>query len=1220
LRGTTDEELNEIREGLTASIEGLATALLGQPTSKVGGTWRYGRKGALAVETRGPNKGQWYDHEAGEGGDPLALIRREQGGDFASTLQWARNFLGVGDAGSWTPQKRKPRPEAIEAEARREAEGAAERARRLDYARKMLRDTQPVAETVGAIYLQATRGILCPGAGFPAEVVRFHAGRCALILAATDAAGDLRGVQLVYLTQDGQKIGQEEAERRKLPGAKQSFGPQEGAAVRLPAFASDGIAPDALQIAEGPETGLSVWASTGRETWIALGGVGKLDLPADRLVIVCADDDPKEAPASRALRKAYKQWKAAGLKLVAAFPWTPRRFDKSDFNDLLREAGPEAVRVQIDAPLAPPPEPHYPAPKQDRDRALLNLRREGERFFADASRTVAVRHEWEAIKAQVEEVHEVGTPERRRALHLARKAMAARHGKGWQAPGRRLLMPAAAGGGKTRLAANMIAAAGDALGQVFFATDKLQNAEAVASAIPGAMVARGRGQIDPDDPEGHRMCWRPDAADAVARAGLPVGTTLCDDGKGKVCPFKSQCGWQREAAKMRDGTLRTIAGSHEYLAVRGAAPTPDVVVVDEAPIKALTGHASFGLDRVLPDAMPGWQAAGIEAVQRHREIMAKVSAAIPDPAGILAGLRSRGITSADDLQPALTFLRAVEEQDFTTGITPDMDDGAVVDQLRQHQRSEIGLVIKMLAALAAEVGLSRDHAHGVSYDPDRPVKVDGKTERQARVFIHYRKPLSFPSDRPVLLLDASADPAIYRSLFGERLEVADAVRCERNVEVVQVRDYTMVRGTLLGTDGRGKALSDGSMAKAAQLRAQVVDVVNALAAKHGGEFLVAANMPVEGLLAPLLEETVLTGHYGALRGRNDYEECPAGLILGREEPPASAMEDVARAIFAADPEPLNLTGAYIKAKRGIRRRDGAAEVVDVTVHPDNRVQSILELNRERESEQAADRLRLIHNPKRKTLYVACNVPLDLTVDRTVTWRELVHEVTGQIDNQKEGKGRRINGNRLTIAWERSGGVLPLSRGELVRIFKDLWGSERSTREDLERWRSWRREYSIAETATFHPVLARYRLKGQRCPTPVLVAVGGDEGRRLVEALVGPLAAFEVVEPPEPEPPPAGDPKRLIPISAAEQSAPEPVAASAASGEFRDKYAQARAREGLAPGPDSPVSIWFEPPGAGATFSDHYARARDAIQPIAERLRYAITSEQGFSRGKKEMPS
>jgi hypothetical protein len=167
----------------------------------------------------------------------------------------------------------------------------------------------------------------------------------------------------------------------------------------------------------------------------------------------------------------------------------------------------------------------------------------------------------------------------------------------------------------------------------------------------------------------------------------------------------------------------------------------------------------------------------------------------------------------------------------------------------------------------------------------------------------------------------------------------------------------------------------------------------------GGDTLLCTYKPLEEILAPLLGPGVATGHFGAVRSRNDYERCAAGIIAGREQTWATVPEGYARAIYADSPEPLNLTGEYARAARRIRMRDGSTVPVEVDVHPDPRVQRIVELFRERESEQGADRLRVIYNAERKTLYLLSNLPLeDITVDRVATWPDLLREMTGLADN------------------------------------------------------------------------------------------------------------------------------------------------------------------------------------------------------------------------------
>ncbi len=926
-----------------------------------------------------------------------------------------------------------------------------------------------------------------------------------------------------------------------------------------------------LLIAEGYATAATLHAATGHATAVAFSKGNFTAIarsygerfPGLR-VAFCGDNDhhlPRHDPPLPNVGREAARAAARDVGGVAILPDFEDRQKDTDWNDYAALHGFDAVRIAIEAALPPPPppapKPHYPAPTNTRPEGLAALQRATTSFLDDAASTIAIRREWQALRTDTDDMHPIGSPGRRAALRAASRHMTAAHGKAWRAPGRRLLLPAAAGSGKTALVTQQITGRCRTLGNIFFATDKLANAEAVAAAIPGAGVVRGRSAIDPKDAEGRTMCWRPKAAEAVARAGLPVSKTLCRDDAGKACPCFSSCGYQKQVMRLRSGDVSVFAGSHEYLTLRAPMPVPDLVVIDENCVSSLVGHLEFGFDRLLETSMPDWQIAGLHAAMTFRTIMAKVRDALRDPAGILAGLRAHGITEAGHLKPAIAYLRAVEDRHITSAIAPDMEDAAVVELLEQHKRSEISAILKVLTALQAEIILPRAHAHTVVFYADKVVTVDGRQERQDRIGVHYRKRLAFDADVPVLVLDASGDVEIYRRLLAGRLEIAPDVRCERSAEIIQVRDVTLARSSLIGTDRKGNPLSATSVAKAARLRSELAAVVNALAVKHGSVML-ATNMPVETALIPELNDAVATGHFGALRGRNNFQHCPAGLLAGREQPPVWAVENIARALWANDPEPLILPGVYQKATRGIRMRDGTAMPVEADVHPDTRVQRVLELHRERESEQGVDRLRLIHNAEPKRVYIACNLPLDVTVDRTVTWKQMVYEITGRIDNGKQGPGRRTYTDRFAEAWRRSGGVLPLSRTELVHLSRDktsvfsgLWMSERSLRDDMGNdqniWRTRLIEVLLAESASNSIVTIIYRRAGPGRPSRALVALPDDAGRAALEALVGPVVSYEVehvTDPPVAADPPVQQAAAPISAPAPPPSRSPPMAASA----------------------------------------------------------------------------
>jgi hypothetical protein len=119
------------------------------------------------------------------------------------------------------------------------------------------------------------------------------------------------------------------------------------------------------------------------------------------------------------------------------------------------------------------------------------------------------------------------------------------------------------------------------------------------------------------------------------------------------------------------------------------------------------------------------------------------------------------------------------------------------------------------------------------------------------------------------------------------------------------------------------------------------------------------------------------------------------IILGREQPTARAAERLAKAIWYDTTEPVRCipagpkgAGQYPYGWRPYTLSDGSRRQVQVRVHPDPRVQAVVEQIREAKMVQGIDRLRLIHSAREKTVFILCNIPLDIPIDRLVTWGQL----------------------------------------------------------------------------------------------------------------------------------------------------------------------------------------------------------------------------------------
>jgi len=157
------------------------------------------------------------------------------------------------------------------------------------------------------------------------------------------------------------------------------------------------------------------------------------------------------------------------------------------------------------------------------------------------------------------------------------------------------------------------------------------------------------------------------------------------------------------------------------------------------------------------------------------------------------------------------------------------------------------------------------------------------------------------------------------------------------------------------------------------------------------------------------------------------------VIIGRHQLPTDALESQAAALWWDNAEELVLTGKPLIEWRGIRGSDPDILLgVKVAVCADWRTELLQQLQREAESTQAIDRLRLIHNIETKHCILLSSVPLDLTVDRLVSLSQLA-------------KGSKIE-QALALAPK---GVLPINPTFLKESFPELFPSIKSANKALE---------------------------------------------------------------------------------------------------------------------------------------------------------------------------
>ena len=125
--------------------------------------------------------------------------------------------------------------------------------------------------------------------------------------------------------------------------------------------------------------------------------------------------------------------------------------------------------------------------------------------------------------------------------------------------------------------------------------NRLRNAKSLL-----ARVVRGRGALDPGTDHADSMCPRHRVVNRAAAMGVNVQKEICDNG----CALRFSCGFQRQAAALRDDPTGVFVMASDYLWLPCPAPRPDLVIVDESLIAKAGETVSFDPSRIVATVAP----------------------------------------------------------------------------------------------------------------------------------------------------------------------------------------------------------------------------------------------------------------------------------------------------------------------------------------------------------------------------------------------------------------------------------------------------------------------------------------------------------------------------------------------------------------------------------------------------------------------------------------
>jgi len=267
------------------------------------------------------DKGKYYCHGCGKGGDSLTFLMEREGMNFRQAYETL--------AGDTFPEI------SEEQRVRRQADDVQKTADRIALAKSIWAQTEPAAGTPAEVYAKS-RGIIIqmpPTIGF-AMVPRWRdpeTGECgrdhpAMVCALQDNSDEIVGVQCIFL-QDG---GRSKFARVKPDGSKSkpklSYGKLVGSMLRL------GPAAETIVLCEGPEDGLTLaQALPGQSVWVSCGTAGLSSVkfpPTVRSLQIAGDNNPAGRQAAAKARLVHMD---RGLSVQEVYPDAPFK----DWNDQL---------------------------------------------------------------------------------------------------------------------------------------------------------------------------------------------------------------------------------------------------------------------------------------------------------------------------------------------------------------------------------------------------------------------------------------------------------------------------------------------------------------------------------------------------------------------------------------------------------------------------------------------------------------------------------------------------------------------------------------------------------------------------------------------------------------------------------------------------------------------------------------------------------------------
>lgn len=612
-------------------------------------------------------------------------------------------------------------------------------------------------------------------------------------------------------------------------------------------------------------------------------------------------------------------------------------------------------------------------------------------------------------------------------------------------------------------------------------------------------IIKGRNKEVAD---GETMCRLPETAAEISKRGYPVFPILCmgrtnplDIYSHTTCEYFQECAYLKQ---FEDKDTKVLIFTHAYLPLPRNVKEqihPGLVIIDES---FLTPCLLKEGDR--NEITRGQLLALSYDSAPLQFIIKRLLCAIDNDEPILDSLRKDKITS-NSLRNTLKIYPPIQP----VGFLAISSDAEGLPRLKAKNRVRVE---DLFAILIAELATSRSESHGITFNSEKqslvlhyrkPITRFGRALRQpliigkiivlppaaSKMGRPLRKPPVRRNEPPIIIIDANADLQLIRPWFPNA--TFQEIKVARHAYVIQCKS---TRGSTTSL------VPDKNRAPTSKKRAEdniegLQNLIERESESGKRKVLVVGPQSITGnskdnkpgLLTP--PQNGVLAHFNGLRGIDVYKDFDTVIIVGRNEPPIEELENLARSLFFDSETTLETGSNWVMEERPYRFRDPRKKLgVDVIVHPDRRIQRLLEQIREGESTQAIDRLRLIHATTPKRVILVSNIPLDLVVDEVVDFKTLLYQT------------------RLDQAWAKLRGVLPLNPEWMSKTRPDLWPTPGAARTDLRVADIDGHFINIVSISNLTILNFDYWVAGQKCPSRAISILPAAETMNELSRLLG----------------------------------------------------------------------------------------------------------------------